>query len=68
MDRIISLLIVVMNVLILYDLQQLKASITGGTSGTLLNICLSIGLIVYTIAKKPIEVIDFRPSKNIDLK
>ena len=68
MERIFSLLIVVTNLLILYDLQQLKAFIHDGYTGTFLNVSLTAALFVLTLLKKPLEVVDLRPSKNIDLK
>ena len=68
MERILSLLIVVTNLLILYDLQQLKAFIHDSYTGTFLNVSLTAALFVLTLLKKPLEVVDLRPSKNIDLK
>jgi len=68
MERILNLLIVVTNLLILYDLQQLKAFIHDGSTGTFINVSLTAVLFAISLLKKPFEVVDFRPSKNIDLK
>jgi cell division protein ZapA (FtsZ GTPase activity inhibitor) len=68
MERILSLLIVVTNLLILYDLQQLKAFIHDGSIGPYINMTILGIFTLINLVKKPIEVVDFRPSKNIDLK
>ncbi len=68
MQRILSLLIIATNLLILYDLHQLRNLIHDGSTGTFLNTFLIGVLAVVTLVKKPIEVVDFRPSKNVDLK
>jgi len=68
MQIFINLLIVATNLLILYDLYQLRNLIHDGSTGTFLNTFLVCALVVITLVKKPFEVVDFRPSKNIDLK
>jgi Glu-tRNA(Gln) amidotransferase subunit E-like FAD-binding protein len=69
MQRILSLLIIATNLLILYDLHQLRNLIhDGSNTGTFLNTFLMGVLIVVTLIKKPFEVVDLRVTKNVDLK
>lgn len=68
MQRILSLLIIATNLLILYDLHQLRNLIHDGSIGTFLNTFLMGILIVVTLVKKPFEVVDLRVTKNVDLK
>jgi len=67
MQRILSLLIIATNLLILYDLHQLRNLIHDGSTGTFLNTFLIGALVVVTLVKKPLEVVDLRPAKNVDL-
>jgi len=68
----IKFLIVLTNVLILYSFQQLKILSETMSSdirvSTFLNVFLTIVILVLFITRKPFEVVDLRPSKNIDLK
>jgi hypothetical protein len=68
MQRILSLLIIATNLLILYDLHQLRNLIHDGSTGTFLNTFLIGALVVVTLIKKPFEVVDLRVTKNVDLK
>jgi len=51
----------------LYDLHQLRNLIHDGSTGTFLNTFLIGALVVVTLVKKPLEVVDLRPAKNVDL-
>ena len=68
MQRILSLLIIATNLLILYDLHQLRNLIHDGSTGTFLNTFLIGALVVVALIKKPFEVVYLRVTKNVDLK
>ena len=68
MQRILSLLIIATNLLILYDLHQLRNLIHDGSTGTFLNTFLIGALVVVTLIKIPFVVVYLRVTKNVDLK
>ena len=69
--RFNSFLIVVMNLFTIYNLQQLRnmthEKLSETSAGIHFTIFVSIAFMVVTLMKKPLEVVDLRPAKNVDL-
>ena len=65
-SRFICFLIVLTNVFVGYIFTQLR-TVTDTNTGVFLNTFLISALIAITLIKKPLEVVDLRPTKNIDL-
>ena len=70
--RFINFLIVVMNLFTVYNLQQLGNMTHTKLSETMAGIYgitfMSASFMLISLLKKPVEVVDLRPSKNVDLK
>lgn len=69
--RFINLLIVVTNVFMLYMFIQLRTmteKMNETNAGIFLSIFFSAAFVVVGLAKKPLKVVDLRPTKNVDLK
>ena len=70
--RFINFLIVVMNLLMTYQIHQLRnlieSKLNETNTGIFLSVFLSVAFVIVALTKKPIEVVDLRPSKNINLK
>jgi len=70
--RFNSFLIVVMNLLMAYELHQLRnliePKLNETNAGIFLSVFFSAAFTVVALVKKPLEVVDLRPSKNVDLK
>jgi hypothetical protein len=70
--RFNSFLIVAMNLLMAYELHQLRnliePKLNETNAGIFLSVFLSAAFVIVALAKKPIEVVDLRPTKNVDLK
>ena len=70
--RFINFLIVFMNLLMAYQIHQLRKLIepklNETNAGIFLSVFLSAAFVIVALAKKPIEVVDLRPTKNVDLK
>jgi hypothetical protein len=69
--RFNSFLIVVMNLLMVYELHQLRnliePKLNETNAGIFLSIFFSAAFTVVALVKKPLEVVDLRPAKNVDL-
>jgi hypothetical protein len=69
--RFINFLIVVMNLLMAYELHQLRnliePKLNETNAGIFLSIFFSAAFTVVALVKKPLEVVDLRPAKNVDL-
>jgi len=69
--RFINFLIVVMNLLMVYELHQLRnliePKLNETNAGIFLSIFFSAAFTVVALVKKPLEVVDLRPAKNVDL-
>ena len=70
--RFINFLIVVMNLLMAYELHQLRnliePKLNETNAGIFLSVFFSAAFTVMSLVKKPLEVVDLRPTKNVDLK
>ena len=70
--RFINFLIVVVNLIMAYQIHQLRnliePKLNETSAGIFLSVFLSTVFVVVALTKKPLEVVDLRPSKNIDLK
>ena len=66
--RFINFLIVMTNVSMFIQLRNMTHEKLSETSaGIHFTIFVSIAFMVVTLVKKPLEVIDLRPAKNVDL-
>ena len=67
--RFINFLIVVTNVFMFIQLRNLiEPKLNETNAGIFLSVFFSAAFTVVALAKKPIEVVDLRPTKNVDLK
>jgi len=66
--RFINFLIVMTNVFMFIQLRNMTVKMNETNTGIFLSIFFSAALTVVTLIKKPLEVVDLRPSKNVDLK
>jgi hypothetical protein len=70
--RFNSFLIVAMNLLMAYELHQLRnliePKLNETNAGIFLSVFFSAAFTVMSLVKKPLEVVDLRPTKNVDLK
>jgi len=66
--RFINFLIVMTNVFMFIQLRNMTVKMNEINTGIFLSIFFSAALTVVTLIKKPLEVVDLRPSKNVDLK
>ena len=66
--RFINFLIVMTNVFMFIQLRNMTVKMNETNTGIFLSIFFSAALTVVTLIKKPFEVVDLRPSKNVDLK
>ncbi|ALI95367.1 hypothetical protein APZ24_gp004 [Ostreococcus lucimarinus virus 2] len=66
--RFINFLIVMTNVSMFIQLRNMTVKMNETNTGIFLSIFFSAALTVVSLVKKPLEVVDLRPSKNVDLK
>jgi hypothetical protein len=66
--RFINFLIVVTNVFMFIQLRNMTVKMNETNAGIFLSIFFSAAFTVVALIKKPLEVVDLRPSKNVDLK
>jgi len=66
--RFINFLIVMTNVFMFIQLRNMTVKMNETNTGIFLSIFFSAALTVVSLVKKPLEVVDLRPSKNVDLK
>ena len=71
-SRFTNFLIVVMNLYTAYQQHQLRNLIEPKLHETNIGIFISVffsaAFVVVALVKKPLEVVDLRPTKNVDLK
>ena len=71
-SRFINFLTVVMNLFTAYQMHQLRnligPKLHETNAGIFLSVFFSAAFTVVALVKKPLEVVDLRPSKNVDLK
>ena len=66
--RFINFLIVMTNVSMFIQLRNMTVKMNETNTGIFLSIFFSAAFTVVSLVKKPLEVVDLRPSKNVDLK
>ena len=66
--RFINFLIVMTNVSMFIQLRNMTVKMNETNTGNFLSIFFSAAFTVVSLVKKPLEVVDLRPSKNVDLK
>jgi len=66
--RFINFLIVMTNVFMFIQLRNMTVKMNETNTGIFLSIFFSAAFAVVSLVKKPLEVVDLRPSKNVDLK
>ena len=66
--RFINFLIVMTNVFMFIQLRNMTVKMNETNTGIFLSIFFSAAFTVVSLVKKPFEVVDLRPSKNVDLK
>jgi len=66
--RFINFLIVMTNVSMFIQLRNMTVKMNETNTGIFLSIFFSVAFTVVSLVKKPLEVVDLRPSKNVDLK
>jgi len=66
--RFINFLIVMTNVFMFIQLRNMTGKINETNAGIFLSVFFSTAFTVVALVKKPLEVVDLRPSKNVDLK
>jgi ABC-type Mn2+/Zn2+ transport system permease subunit len=66
--RFINFLIVMTNVSMFIQLRNMTVKMNETNMGIFLSIFFSAAFTVVSLVKKPLEVVDLRPSKNVDLK
>ena len=66
--RFINFLIVMTNVFMFIQLRNMTVKMNETNTGIFLSIFFSAAFTVVSLVKKPLEVVDLRPSKNVDLK
>ena len=66
--RFINFLIVVTNVFMFIQLRTMTEKMNETNTGIFLSVFFSAAFAVVALVKKPLEVVDLRPSKNVDLK
>ena len=66
--RFINFLIVMTNVFMFIQLRNMTEKMNETNAGIFLSIFFSAAFTVVALVKKPLEVVDLRPSKNVDLK
>ncbi|AET84715.1 hypothetical protein OLOG_00260 [Ostreococcus lucimarinus virus OlV4] len=66
--RFINFLIVMTNVSMFIQLRNMTVKMNETNTGIFLSIFFSAAFTVVSLVKKPFEVVDLRPSKNVDLK
>ena len=67
-SRFINFLIVMTNVFMFIQLRNMTVKMNETNTGIFLSIFFSAAFTVVALVKKPLEVVDLRPSKNVDLK
>ena len=67
-SRFINFLIVMTNVFMFIQLRNMTEKMNETNAGIFLSIFFSAAFTVVALIKKPLEVVDLRPSKNVDLK
>ena len=66
--RFINFLIVMTNVFMFIQLRNMTEKMNETNAGIFLSVFFSAAFTVVALIKKPLEVVDLRPSKNVDLK
>jgi ABC-type Mn2+/Zn2+ transport system permease subunit len=66
--RFINFLIVMTNVFMFIQLRNMTEKMNETNTGIFLSVFFSATFTVVALVKKPLEVVDLRPSKNVDLK
>jgi ABC-type Mn2+/Zn2+ transport system permease subunit len=66
--RFINFLIVMTNVFMFIQLRNMTEKMNETNVGIFLSVFFSAAFTVVALIKKPLEVVDLRPSKNVDLK
>jgi ABC-type Mn2+/Zn2+ transport system permease subunit len=66
--RFINFLIVMTNVFMFIQLRNMTEKMNETNTGIFLSVFFSAAFTVVALVKKPLEVVDLRPSKNVDLK
>ena len=66
--RFINFLIVMTNVFMFIQLRNMTEKLNETNAGIFLSVFFSAAFTVVALVKKPLEVVDLRPSKNVDLK
>jgi len=66
--RFINFLIVMTNVFMFIQLRNMTEKMNETDTGIFLSVFFSAAFTVVALVKKPLEVVDLRPSKNVDLK
>ena len=66
--RFINFLIVVTNVFMFIQLRTMTEKMNETNTGIFLSVFFSAAFTVVALVKKPLEVVDLRHSKNVDLK
>jgi hypothetical protein len=66
--RFINFLIAMTNVFMFIQLRNMTVKMNETNAGIFLSIFFSAAFTVVCLVKKPLEVVDLRPSKNVDLK
>jgi len=66
--RFINFLIVMTNVFMFIQLRNMTEKMNETNAGIFLSVFFSSAFTVVALVKKPLEVVDLRPSKNVDLK
>jgi ABC-type Mn2+/Zn2+ transport system permease subunit len=67
-SRFINFLIVMTNVFMFIQLRNMTEKMNETNTGIFLSVFFSAAFTVVALVKKPLEVVDLRPSKNVDLK
>ena len=66
--RFINFLIVMTNVFMFIQLRNMTEKMNETNAGIFLSVFFSAAFTVVALVKKPLEVVDLRPGKNVDLK
>jgi ABC-type Mn2+/Zn2+ transport system permease subunit len=66
--RFINFLIVMTNVSMFIQLRNMTVKMNETNTGIFLSIFFSAAFTVVSLVKKPLEVVDLRVTKNVDLK
>ncbi len=66
--RFINFLIVMTNVFMFIQLRNMTVKMNETNMGIFLSIFFSAAFTVVSLVKKPLEVVDLRVTKNVDLK